>query len=110
MGSFDTYCSICGCSLWGGIIGSNAPAALRWRRARVAQKLEERERGEFDPDASSHEEEVGEYNGDAMDEEAWYPDQEDCSYDPTLVTSESIAWLEESYCLTVNSQAPGGPR
>ena len=108
MGSYYTYCAICGCSLWGGSIGSNASAALTWRRARVAQKLGERERGEFDPDAYGDEEEADEYGGDAVDEEAWYPDQEDCSYDPTLVTLESIAWLEESYCLAVNPQAPGG--
>jgi hypothetical protein len=60
MGIFNTYCAICGCSLCGGIIGSNAPAVLRWRRTRVAQKLGERERGEFDPDAYGHEEAVGE--------------------------------------------------
>ncbi|KAH6617563.1 hypothetical protein F5144DRAFT_499211 [Chaetomium tenue] len=108
MGIFDTYCAICGCSLEGATIGSNAPSALRWRHARVARKRQERESGEFDPDAYSDEEEVVEYGDDAVDE-VWYPQDEGRSYDPTLVTLESMSWLEESYCLAVNPQAPGGP-
>jgi hypothetical protein len=79
------------------MIGSNAPADLRSRRASVAQKLEEPERGEFDPDAYGHEEEMGEYSGDAMDEEVWYPDQDDCSYDPILVTLTPGVGPERSF-------------
>jgi hypothetical protein len=103
MGGFDTYCAICGSSLTGGDIGSNAPSALRRRRRIVTRKREARESG--NPDPESEDEDIGEEDRD--DGQEWWPEDEDCSYDPDLVSEESLEWLVASRCLGVNPLASG---
>ncbi|KAK4103397.1 hypothetical protein N658DRAFT_557267 [Parathielavia hyrcaniae] len=46
------------------------------------------------------------------DEEEWSSDIEDysSSYDPLLVSQDSLAWLDESCCLGINPQAEGDAR
>ncbi|KAH6842295.1 hypothetical protein B0I37DRAFT_407388 [Chaetomium sp. MPI-CAGE-AT-0009] len=103
MGCFDVYCAICGCSLVrGGDVGSTSPADLERRRRRVTQKRVELERGKPvnpGPDITV-----------PIGEEAWHLENEAHSYDPTLVTRESLEWLTTSCCLGINPQAQGGPK
>ncbi|KAK4041711.1 hypothetical protein C8A01DRAFT_45146 [Parachaetomium inaequale] len=100
MSFYDTYCAICGCSLISGRIGSDAPGALRRRRAMVAQTRAARERGDPDPKKTEHEEE-------RMDGEDWWSEDENRCYDPTLVSEESLEWLAASRCLGINPEASG---
>jgi hypothetical protein len=99
MSSYDVYCAICGCSLVGGEMGSNAPGALRRRRAIVARTRAARERGDPDPESEDEDE--------REDDDDWWPEEEDRSYDPELVSEESLGWLTEGRCLGINPQASG---
>ncbi|KAK3303774.1 uncharacterized protein B0T15DRAFT_541215 [Chaetomium strumarium] len=115
MGGFDTFCALCGCSLVGSEIGSTAPGALRRRERIVARKCEALERGDSISDMEDDEDEDDdkdrEDGADEEDgEESWWPDTEDRSYDPRLVSWESLTWLSESCCLGVNPRAEGDSR
>ncbi|KAK4236390.1 hypothetical protein C8A03DRAFT_16969 [Achaetomium macrosporum] len=116
MGGFDTFCALCGGSLVGAEIGSTAPSALRRRERVVARKCEALERGDSISDTEDDEgEDVDEDGDDDEDgeedgEEEWWPDTEDRSYDPRLVSWESLTWLSGSCCLGVNPQAEGDSR
>jgi hypothetical protein len=118
MGGFDTFCALCGSSLVDGEIGSTAPAALRRRDRIVARKREALVRGDSVSDVEDDEDEDGGDSDDdddadgneEDDEEPWWHDVEDRSYDPRLVTWESLTWLSESCCLGINPQAEGSSR
>lgn len=111
MGNFDCYCAICGGSLVEPEIGSFVPAALRRRRGRVDRRRQARDIGEEYNSSDEEEDEEDENEEDENEEEEqWWPDQEDQSYDPELVSEESVTWLTETRCLGFNPSVdgPGG--
>jgi hypothetical protein len=92
----EVYCTICGCSLAGGLIGSTAADALRRRRRIAARNRQARERGEPDP-ALPYEEDT-----------VWNVEIENQSYDPDLVSEKSLEWTNSSCCLGNDGYAPSG--
>jgi len=102
-------CALCGGPLTAGVdtgsinIGSTAPGALRRRRRIVAQKLEvQAARQHSDPAP-----EDGDEMENSDDEEDWLAEDEDRSYDPELVSEDSLKWLSASRCLGSDCYAPG---
>ncbi|KAM5386963.1 hypothetical protein ACJZ2D_000256 [Fusarium nematophilum] len=101
MGEFDCYCAICCAALHTRAeIGSSRPRALNRRRALVQRK-----RDGIDSDAEMDDDGMSEHESDD-----WYEDEEDHSYDPDLVSPESLEWLDEVSCIGFNPCATGDRR
>jgi hypothetical protein len=98
----EVYCTLCGCSLAGGAIDSTAADAFRRRRRIVARNRHARERGE--PDSGEQPGGVLPYEEDTV----WDVEVEDHSYDPELVSEESLEWTKSSCCLGTDGYAPSG--
>ncbi|OJD16642.1 hypothetical protein AJ78_03194 [Emergomyces pasteurianus Ep9510] len=102
MGVFSSYCAICSGPATECSIGSTVPEALEWRRKRVARKRTLMlETGQY-PSRYSGTDIWG--NADLEDEYeeqkgGWTKSDEDCSYDPDLVSEESLEWLLTVHCL-----------
>ena len=93
MGEFDCYCAICGGSLTGGQIGDPHPGSLRLRRQYVRRQMGIEEDTDSDEQGEDSDE----------DEEEDLEDLEgENSYDPRLVSEESLDWLQTLYCLGFN--------
>jgi hypothetical protein len=105
MEGYYVCCTICG-SLLNGVahidIGSNAPGALRRRRKIVAQQRQARAAQDH---VGSGPWDEGTETEDSENEEGWLAEDEDHSYDPDLVTEDSLKWLSASRCLGSNSYA-----
>ena len=97
MDSFDCFCAICGTSIVRVEIGSAEEQALARRRARVAELRVRKLRGE-------------DISRDVVIRRVLRHDEppEERSYDPDLVSEESVEWLDDSlHCLGFNTRAPG---
>ncbi|OCL02984.1 hypothetical protein AOQ84DRAFT_326619 [Glonium stellatum] len=110
MGSWDCYCAICGASLVSGKIGSGTPRAREKRRKRIEKEKrklhieKERQRLQNTPGLGEKEREKNEEEEEDESDDDW---EEIHSYDPELVTSESLEWLRTAHCLGFNSESPG---
>lgn len=123
MGSFDCYCAACGARLLGyGVqIGSTSPTALARRRKLVHETCRAlSDDGTTGSSASGvdteescadgDEEEGSSSDGVEEDEGSdgsWWEEDEDASYDPELVSTESLGWLGDVRCLGYNPNASG---
>ncbi|KAK4244201.1 hypothetical protein C7999DRAFT_44091 [Corynascus novoguineensis] len=89
--SFDVFCAVCG-------------GPVRQRRARVARRRETQDENSSES-AQNNEDHV-----EAGSDRDWYSDDEDHSYDPDLVSEESLRWLGDVCCIGLNIHAPDGPK
>jgi hypothetical protein len=100
MGGFDCFCAFCGGSIVFCRIGSGSETSQRLRRVFVQRKRQEIQTGEY---AGSEEE---------FDEDVDEDDYEDSqnTYDPKLVSDESLAWVTTIHALGCNPDALGNSR
>ncbi|KAL2192490.1 hypothetical protein P885DRAFT_82176 [Corynascus similis CBS 632.67] len=113
---FDVFCAVCGGPVRQlSTIGSTAPEALSRRRARVARRRETQEFNGFFAAGSESEDDSENSSEGAQDDEDhveagsdrdWYSDDEDHSYDPDLVSEESLRWLGD-YSMESPTITPG---
>ncbi len=107
MGDWDSYCALCAtmtsASYEDGHIGTLNPVMLAIRRRIIALERQRVESGERTY-ASVSFEEAEEYETLADDEIDWDWDDENCSYDPTLVNDANTDWQNHVRCLGLNME------
>ncbi|RSL72063.1 hypothetical protein CEP53_001267 [Fusarium sp. AF-6] len=102
MSDQECSCAICGSFLHDqGDIGSRQQSALRRRRELVRRRREGLPPTDGDESANEP------FDDEPRD---WNEREEDTSYDPDLVSEESLEWLASVACVGYNPDAPGENR
>lgn len=100
MGGFDNFCAFCGGCIGSYQIGTDSKPSRALRERFIRRKRREIETGDF----CETDEESGDH---ALWDE--FDDVED-TYDPDVVSEESLEWVRNVYGIGFNPGAPGNKK
>ncbi|KAK2810095.1 hypothetical protein FQN50_003289 [Emmonsiellopsis sp. PD_5] len=112
MGHQTYYCAICagpGSSRYARSgIGSSAPKALEWRRSRVARKRQKMLKTGIYPSIHRADDDDEDDDDETVQDGGWTKSEEVETYDPDLVSKESMEWVDRIHCLGLNERSGEG--